>query len=355
VHDPSIPIYNDEDPNNLDFSYPHIPGAYVPPKIDAKHLKHPPPAYRGKAKSFIASHRDVMDVCQHTDSVDLHGATAGLKPSPAKVLMPIFSLSKTKLHSYVSFSPSPSLVLLGYSLTLMRCSVGSDLPFSDITVIPIEQWGEDAGALHWNEKEESRMLWRGRNTGLALSHSSHQLFQPDPFSSTNSLHPPTFFPLLIRFIILPSRMRYSNSTPWRSSHRARLAYQASYERNATIDILPPPRIIAEAMSLDIPPSASNFDLTRAREKVAAAEGHRKRMERRRESKRAPTPAAVIDRGWSLGDVVMGLDQGEVNERLFDVGLAFEAIQCIVEDGTCTYISSPLPLFHFTPELCKACG
>lgn len=129
-------------------------------------------------------------------------------------------------------------------------------------------------------------------------------------------------------------MVYTNSTPWRSSHRARLAYQASIERNDTIDILPPPRIISEAMSLDVPPAASNFDITGTRAEMKAEEAA---QEKRMERKRAPMGMGnVIDRGWSLGDVVLGLNQGEANQRLFDVGLAFEAIQCDGADGTCTF-------------------
>lgn len=30
---------------------------------------------------------------------------------------------------------------------------------SSLQVIPIEQWSEDAGAMHWNEKERGKLLW----------------------------------------------------------------------------------------------------------------------------------------------------------------------------------------------------
>lgn len=78
-----------------------------------------------------------MDLCAHPDIIPLHGTTAGREPEPSAVLMPMFSLSKTNLHS-------------------------------DILVIPIEQWAEPEGAMHWNEKEEGRLLWASRHRSLRL-------------------------------------------------------------------------------------------------------------------------------------------------------------------------------------------
>lgn len=82
-----------------------------------------------------------MDICAHPEIIPLHGTTAGREPEPSAVLMPMFSLSKTNLHS-------------------------------DILVIPIEQWSEPEGALHWNEKEEGKLLWVRSDSFLARRVSS---------------------------------------------------------------------------------------------------------------------------------------------------------------------------------------
>lgn len=77
-----------------------------------------------------------MDLCANPDSIRLHGALNGLHPIASPRLMPIFSLSKTTLHS-------------------------------DITVIPTEQWivERPSTARAWENKTDHRLLWRGRNTG----------------------------------------------------------------------------------------------------------------------------------------------------------------------------------------------
>lgn len=44
----------------------------------------------------------------------------------------------------------------------------------------------------------------------------------------------------------------------------------------------------------------------------------------------------------LGDVIINLNQGGLNRKLFDIGLAYEPIQCSNEDGSCAAIKAELP-------------
>lgn len=53
----------------------------------------------GAKKSFVASHDAMLNLCDHPHLVRLHGALNGLHPVPSPQLLPIFSLSKTNLHS----------------------------------------------------------------------------------------------------------------------------------------------------------------------------------------------------------------------------------------------------------------
>ena len=81
-------------------------------------------------KSFISSHVSNMDLCTHPDIISLHGTTSGTRPKPQAELLPIFSLSKTGLHS-------------------------------DIGVVPMEQWGEKQSGdfKPFAEKKINKLLW----------------------------------------------------------------------------------------------------------------------------------------------------------------------------------------------------
>jgi hypothetical protein len=104
------------------------------PKLTKAELDHRPVHLKGGKKSFVWSQDGMMDLCANPEFVQLHGAMNGLHPVASPKLQPIFSLSKTNLHS-------------------------------DITVIPIEQWSDDPGAKAWKDKTDNKLLWRGRNTG----------------------------------------------------------------------------------------------------------------------------------------------------------------------------------------------
>lgn len=67
----------------------------------------------------------------------MHGALSGREPHVDQ-LIPLFSLSKTNLHS-------------------------------DVLGVPTEQWTEDFEILDWHHRTEERLLWRGSNTGAYYS------------------------------------------------------------------------------------------------------------------------------------------------------------------------------------------
>lgn len=71
---------------------------------------------------------------------------------------------------------------------------------SDILACPTEQFGEDGGSAHWIHKAHDRLVWRGRTTGGV----------------------------------------FSCQTPWRSSHRARIARLGDPNATRSVGVLLPP-------------------------------------------------------------------------------------------------------------------
>ncbi|KAL7408836.1 glycosyl transferase family 90-domain-containing protein [Mrakia frigida] len=128
---------------------------------------------------------------------------------------------------------------------------------ADILGIPVEQWGEDlpGDEVDWESKTDRRLLWRGRNTGGY----------------------------------------FSTETPWRDSHRARLAKMVGFEMEDEVKVLPSPGNVA----------------------------------------------GVIENGETLGNLTREERMGRLNELMFDIGLAYEPIQCHSDDGTCADIEREL--------------
>lgn len=108
--------------------------------------------------------------------------------------------------------------------------------------VPVEQWGEDLSSddVDWESKTDRRLLWRGRNTGGY----------------------------------------FSTQTPWRDSHRARLAKMVGFGMEQEVEVLPSPGSIA----------------------------------------------GVIENGETLGNVTREEKMGRLNEMMFDIGLAYEPIR-----------------------------
>lgn len=96
---------------------------------------------------------------------------------------------------------------------------------SDILVCPTEQFGEDGGSAHWIHKTQDRLLWV-RSSFI----SQLQSILGSEHTSTWSLR---------------QRGRttgglFNTRTPWRSSHRARLARLGDRNSTRSLDVLLPP-------------------------------------------------------------------------------------------------------------------
>jgi hypothetical protein len=80
-----------------------------------------------------------MDLCEHPETVPLHGALTGKYPGDGQGIMnPLFVLSKTRLHA-------------------------------DILGVPVEQVVGGMREVPWEEKTEEKLMWRGRTTGIVYS------------------------------------------------------------------------------------------------------------------------------------------------------------------------------------------
>ncbi|BGP24779.1 glycosyltransferase family 90 protein [Rhodotorula toruloides] len=88
------------------------------------------------ARSYIYDHSSAMDICQHPESMNLHGFTsvAGTDPGP---LVPLFTFAKTNVHS-------------------------------DILVTPLEQYSDTYIGYEpdWDKKTKNMLMWRGSTTGI---------------------------------------------------------------------------------------------------------------------------------------------------------------------------------------------
>lgn len=82
-----------------------------------------------------------MDICNHPELLPLHGVLADKQPQVGP-LRPLFSLSKTNLHS-------------------------------DILGVPTEQYVQDLSVVPWEERDSGRLLWRGSNTGAYYDEDWH--------------------------------------------------------------------------------------------------------------------------------------------------------------------------------------
>lgn len=116
---------------------------------------------------------------------------------------------------------------------------------------PVEQFAEEKTGIEslWTYKTDHRLLWRGRNTGGI----------------------------------------FTTQTPWRKSHRARLASMVAFDLEGEVQVLPNPA-------------------------GATGEGHE-------ESKAQQEEDMVM-----LANRTRSVVQGRINEMMLDVGLAYEPIR-----------------------------
>jgi len=87
-------------------------------------------------RSYIADYQSALDVCQHPETMNLHGFTSvsGTDPGP---LVPLFTFAKTNVHS-------------------------------DILVTPLEQYSDSYIGYDpdWDKKSNDKLMWRGSTTGI---------------------------------------------------------------------------------------------------------------------------------------------------------------------------------------------
>ena len=92
--------------------------------------------------SFVSKQYESLDFCRHPENIPLHSLTGNYGVGPRAVnLWPIFSQSKLSLYA-------------------------------DITVTPLEQWGDPVAAdPEWTSKTRNKILWRGSSTGSRYDRS----------------------------------------------------------------------------------------------------------------------------------------------------------------------------------------
>ena len=116
---------------------PDSPARATPIDLDPRS---PPPPPR-TTKMFIHNHRQVMDPCNHPELLRLHGQflSHNRGPVPHRQMIPQFSYCPTMLHHDIM--PSMPINWIG------EINPRSDDP-------------------EWSDKEDDRLYWRGRNTGM---------------------------------------------------------------------------------------------------------------------------------------------------------------------------------------------
>jgi hypothetical protein len=155
-----------------------------------------------------------MDLCHHPEIIGLHGMTSGTKPQPQAQLRPVFSLSRTGLHS-------------------------------DVLVIPTEQWGEKhpEEVVKWEAKQENKLLWVSPPAPSNFWNCSNVILMTDCLSLPPL--PPSVLPPSPISCVCHQRGRntgafYSKETPWRTFHRSRLAAMASSDITDPVTVLSAP-------------------------------------------------------------------------------------------------------------------
>ncbi|KAF8576246.1 glycosyltransferase family 90 protein [Ramaria rubella] len=115
---------------------------YTPPPLPTSHTLTLPPPSLSTPKSFIYNHLLAMSPCLHPTHLTLSGFLSQhhypyqFGPTPDPALAPTFSMCVSPLHN-------------------------------DILTVAPEQWTDEVGTdPEWEEKSDSRLLWRGSNTGV---------------------------------------------------------------------------------------------------------------------------------------------------------------------------------------------
>lgn len=146
--------------------------AACPYASNARNTKDRVAGLKPAGKHFVSDVTLLSDLCRHPYNAALHGITLGQDIAVGGYVNPVFSLSKTALHS-------------------------------DILAVPVEQWVEDLPVVPWAERTSDRLMWRGSNTGMQYTNDTHwqhshriraiNLTRPDATGFVDVL-PPPFYP-----------------------------------------------------------------------------------------------------------------------------------------------------------------
>ena len=122
-------------------------------------------------------------------------------------------------------------------------------------------------------------------------------------------------------------MQYTATTPWRSSHRARLARLAAFDVTNDVEVLPSPPIV----KLHLAQLEAMYEIVedggRAAESVEEQwEGDRRRSRHKTGAQKRAVVEKRVGADLAMKDALLGIKQGPLNERLLDVGLAYTAIR-----------------------------
>ncbi|GAA5821220.1 hypothetical protein JCM3770_006880 [Rhodotorula araucariae] len=111
-----------------------VPAAQITAKFKAAYAEASKASTGGR--SYIYDYQSALDVCQHPETMNLHGFTSvsGTDPGP---LVPLFTFAKTNVHS-------------------------------DILVTPLEQYSDSYIGYDpdWEKKTNNKLMWRGSTTGI---------------------------------------------------------------------------------------------------------------------------------------------------------------------------------------------
>lgn len=127
-----------------------------------------------------------------------------------------------------------------------------------------------------------------------------------------------------------------------------------YDIQSSVELIPPPKWLStyvrpaggEMSSLDILGTIAEYEAASAASYAASSSRSDDDGGRAAEAAADAVAERSLNRrvggDMALGDVIINLNQGNLNRKLFDIGLSYEPIQCDVEDGSCAAIKNELP-------------
>ncbi|WVQ96630.1 hypothetical protein IAU59_003735 [Kwoniella sp. CBS 9459] len=230
-----------------------------------------------EGKSFIYDSLEAGDLCQNPYLIPLHGLTLephghDSHPRPHTQLLPLFSLAKTSINS-------------------------------DILITPLDQFHDNPGKDPvWEEKDSSKLVWRGSPTGISMM---------------------------------------TSDLPWRQAHRVRLHHFAANRSSEPMRFLVPDvgqdqfpyKLESNQDEGEEEANDDSHDNQREVEPEEDIEHHLLRK-----SQVNPDSPMTEGRYISPDGTLLALEEelstDEAMSFYYDMKLSGSPIQCSEEDGTC---------------------